>query len=103
MSAKITGKDHIEFILMATKVPFEKEYKFLPDRKFAFDFCLPSHRIAIEYEGIFSAKSRHTTAGGYSGDATKYNLAVINGWRVLRYTAINYRQFYDDINQMLKK
>lgn len=100
---KITGKNYIHLTLVELKIAFEQEYKFMPDRKFRFDYAIITQgkKVAIEYEGVFSRKSRHTTAVGYSGDTEKYNLAVINGWMVLRYTALNYRNFYSDIKALL--
>lgn len=88
-------------ILKFMKVDFQTEYKFLPDRKFRFDIAIKKKMIGIEYEGLFSNKSRHTTAIGYTGDTIKYNLAVIAGWRVLRYTQLNYKQFLNDLNKIL--
>jgi len=85
-------KLNIERALNLLNLKFEKEFKFLPDRKFRFDYAIPHMRIAIEYEGLnFNprTKSRHITLTGYSADCEKYNLAVINGWRVLRYTALH--------------
>lgn len=68
----------------------KKEHSFHPDRKWRFDWAFPELKMAYEYEGIFSAKSRHTTAKGFTGDADKYNAAQELGWRVIRYTAMNY-------------
>ena len=98
---KFTGKDYIHYSLQQLKVSFETEYKFLPNRKFRFDFAIPDKKIAIEYEGLISRKSRHTTIKGYSNDTEKYNLAAINGWCVLRYTILNYNTMYSDINKCL--
>ena len=81
---------------------YETEYKFDEVRKFRFDWCIPELMIAIEYEGVFSAKSRHTTVAGFSEDCRKYNLAIANGWRVLRYTALNYLELYTDLEKILK-
>jgi len=50
-----------------------EELKFLSDRKFRFDYAIEEIKLAIEYEGIKSKKSRHTTLTGYSKDSTKYN------------------------------
>lgn len=66
----------------------EREYKFHPDRRWKFDLAFPKVHLAVEYEGIFSAKSRHTTISGFDGDATKYSTAAILGWVVIRITAI---------------
>ena len=66
---------------------YETEYKFHHKRKFRFDMAITEKKIAIEYEGIHSEKSRHTTIAGYNRDSEKYNLAATEGWRVLRYTS----------------
>lgn len=67
------------------------EFQFLLNRKFRFDWAIPSIKLSVEYEGIYSEKSRHTTKQGYSRDSEKYTEAAVNGWRVLRYTASNYK------------
>lgn len=77
-----------------------EEYRFHPTRRFRFDAAIPDKMIAIEYEGISGAKSRHTTLTGYTKDCEKYNLAALMGWRVLRYTALNYSQLWDDLKQI---
>ncbi len=95
-------KDHIEFILIGLKIEYEKEFKFHDTRKFRFDYCIPKKSIAIEYEGIFSSKSSHTNVMGYSANLDKYNLATLHGWRLLRYSAINYMNFGGDIQKLLQ-
>lgn len=77
----------------------ESEYKFHHERKWRFDWALPAIKCAIEYEGIYSAKSRHTTRSGFVGDVEKYNAATVAGWKVIRLTADNYK----DIIELLKK
>lgn len=76
------------------------EHKFHPVRKWRFDWSVNSIKLAIEYEGVFSSKSRHTTLKGYSVDTDKYRAAVILGWRVLRYTAINCRELENDLKEL---
>lgn len=79
------------------------EYKFCKNRQWRFDFCLPILKIAIEYEGgIFMKKSGHNTAKGYTKDAEKYNRAILDGWILLRYTAINSKQIIADLNYFIK-
>lgn len=78
-------------------IEFVEEYRFDKVRRFRFDLAIPARKLAIEYEGLNSAKSRHTTLKGYTGDATKYNLATVLGWRVLRYTALNFSEFKTDL------
>ena len=80
---------------------YETEYKFHPKRKFRFDWAIPSIKVAIEYEGIVSDKSRHTSLQGYTNDCNKYNLAISMGWRVLRYTALNYSNLNEDLKNFI--
>ena len=103
------GLLHIINNLKNSKIPYYLEYKFLDDRRFKFDVAVfyKNIKIAIEYEGLSfrdpEAKSGHTTLVGYTSNCTKYNLAVIEGWRLLRYTAMNYRSFNEDFNKLIKK
>ena len=85
------AKSEIEMVLKHGGYDYVKELKFHPSRKWRFDFAIESLRIAIEYEGIMSEKSRHTTITGMSADCDKYNAAQLLGWKVLRFTAINYK------------
>lgn len=63
-----------------------REYRFHPVRRFRFDFAYPDRLLAIEVEGGTWGKSRHTTGSGFAEDCVKYNLAALDGWRVLRVT-----------------
>jgi len=94
-------KADIEFKLMILGLKFEKEVAAIPGRRFKFDWAIKDWMIAIEYEGLMSKKSRHTTIGGYSKDTEKYNLAQINGWIVLRYTALTVHQMSDQIAEAM--
>lgn len=78
--------------LSKCKEPIEHDYRFHPVRKFRFDFAFPEHKVAIEMEGGVFKKGRHTRGVGYSKDTVKYNLATCEGWKVLRYTALNLRE-----------
>jgi hypothetical protein len=77
------------------------EFMFDPERLWRFDWAIPKKKLAFEYEGINAQKSRHTTKTGYTGDVEKYNEAAAQGWKVLRYTALNYKQLLTDLNRML--
>lgn len=101
-------KDTIHAILDMLKLTnqidnYVEELQFDDKRKFRFDWAIPSLRIGIEYEGIFSTKSRHTTVNGFSEDCIKYNLAVCAGWQVLRYTAKNYLNVEKDLEKIINK
>lgn len=95
------NKKEIGIMLQLAKINFIEEYKFHATRKWRFDFAIVEKKIAIEYEGIFSAKSRHTTVTGFMGDAEKYNAATKLGWRVLRYTAKDYKNVIQDLKEMI--
>lgn len=81
---------------------YVEEFKFHPVRKFRFDWAIPVLKIGIEYEGLISKKSRHTTITGYSNDCMKYNLATIAGWKILRYTAKNYMNLSTDLKKIIE-
>lgn len=83
--------------LTSLGIKHTSEFKFSPDRKFRFDICIEEKKIAIEYEGIMSRKSGHTTAKGYTKDAEKYNLATSLGYKVYRYTVLNYKDLLTDL------
>lgn len=67
----------------------EREYVFLPDRKYRFDFAWPDRKVALEIEGgtYSKGKSRHTTGVGFDGDCVKYALAIAAGWKVYRFSS----------------
>lgn len=51
-----------------------------------FDFAWPAQMLAVEIEGgiWLRSKGRHTGGVGFTEDCTKYNEAMLMGWRVLR-------------------
>lgn len=103
-------KQHIEMILSTLKIPYEKEFRFAPTRKFAADFFVPSLNLLIEYEGLVfnsnratsTGKSGHTTVTGYSSNCSKYNLAACMGFKLLRYTALNVKELVFDLQKLFK-
>lgn len=96
-------KLHIISVLEASGLNYESEFIFSKERKFRFDWAVPQLLVAIEYEGIFSEKSGHTTLSGYKKDVEKYNLATKLGWKILRYTADNYLDFENDLKYFTVK
>lgn len=78
------------------------EHRFHNARKFRFDWAIEELKIAVEYNGIMSAKSRHTTIGGYSKDRDKVNLANGLGWKVYEYTPINYTNIIEDLKNIVQ-
>lgn len=67
--------------LAELKLAFREQVQFKPDRRWKFDFVLMDSMIAIEIDGMY--KGRHQ---GWGGDYEKQNVAIMLGWRVLRFT-----------------
>ena len=63
-----------------------REYVFAPPRKFRFDFAFLHAMLAIECEGGSWVTGAHGRGAHFESDCEKYDLAVLRGWRVLRYT-----------------
>lgn len=99
---KADYKDRISYVLNKTHKGWITELKFHPKRKWRFDWANKELMVAVEYEGIFGGKSRHTNLVGFTNDCEKYNNAQILGWVVLRYTASNYEQVQKDIEAIIK-
>ena len=91
----------LKYWCIEKNIQFEKEYKF-SKRKFRFDFALPEYKIGVEYDGLNSEKSGHTTLVGFTKDTEKINLAISEGWKVLRYTVLNYQNVLQDIQKLIK-
>jgi very-short-patch-repair endonuclease len=73
-------------------IPFEREYRFHPTRKWRTDFAILDAelfhfvRFLIEIDGGSWVAGRHTRGSGFEKDAEKLNAAAELGYRVLRYT-----------------
>lgn len=65
----------------------DSEYQFANPRRWRFDFAHVYSKTAIELEGGVWAGGRHTRGAGFIGDCEKYNVAVMEGWAVLRFTS----------------
>lgn len=61
----------------------QREFQFLPDRKFRFDLAWPEHGIAVEVHGGIWIYGRHQRPYGFVKDLEKMNLAVLHDWKVL--------------------
>jgi very-short-patch-repair endonuclease len=83
-------------------VILEEEYKFHPERKWRFDWCVPTLKIAIEFEGgIHDRNGSHTSIKDINRDMEKYNAAASLGWKVLRFSAVNYKSLIDELKKCL--
>lgn len=86
-------------------IPFVREHKFHPDRKWRFDFAFPAHSLAVEIEGALWTSGAHSRPLGIIRDMKKGNAAVLLGWRVLRYTTTqaNNGEALEGIRKFLSK
>lgn len=82
-------------------IPFEREYRFAPPRRWRADFRLRSNywvtlngdrvqmfdnTLLIEIDGGGYVDGRHTRGEGFEKDAEKASAAAILGYRVIRCT-----------------
>ena len=89
-------------ILKRAGYKFVEEYRFTPPRRFRFDFALPKQKIAIEVEGgSFMKFGRHGWGKGFQSDCEKYNLAMILGWKVLRYVPSSLLEVVEDLEKLI--
>lgn len=81
----------------------EMEYRFCQDRGWRFDYCWPAIKVAVEFNGgIFMQKSGHSNVKGLHRDSEKINRAIVEGWRVLQVTALNYTTVLKTLNEIVK-
>lgn len=67
------------------KIKLTREYKFLPNRRFRFDFCHILTKTAIEIHGGRYVKGNRSHFGaGAASDHEKLNLAQMDGWLVFQ-------------------
>lgn len=86
------GEALLENHLNALKIPFTKEFRFHPDRKWQADFRIDDMPILVEVEGGVFSNGRHTRGEGYTKDCEKYSAAAANGWFVIRGTTAQIKE-----------
>jgi very-short-patch-repair endonuclease len=64
--------------LAAAGIGFEREFHFVPTRRYRFDFRIGVD-LAVEIEGGVHGLKRQ-----FRSDLSKHSLALLHGWRVLR-------------------
>jgi hypothetical protein len=94
------AREMLEWCQLHGFVLFE-EYNFNPLRRWRFDWAIDpdGKRLAIEYEGLSAKKTGHTTSKGFTGNTEKYNSAAALGWKVLRFTYLNYEDLITELNK----
>lgn len=76
--------------LQAAGLPLPiREYHAIDGRKYRWDFAWPDKRLLVELQGGTWSRTRtgHSTGSGIRRDCEKHNLAVLNGWKCLSFTA----------------
>lgn len=73
--------------IRAEKLPMPTlEHQFDTSHKWRADFAWLQQKLIVEVEGGTWSNGRHNRGKGYEADCVKYNAAVKQGWRLLRYT-----------------
>ena len=63
-----------------------REHVFHRGRRWRFDYCWLESKVAVEIDGGTWVGGRHTSGAGYEADCSKFNQAVIDGWKIFRFT-----------------
>ncbi len=81
-------EDELAFALEAAGVEApERQYAYVPDRKFSADFAWPAHRLLVEVQGGVYNRKAHGSVSGILRDIERGNEAALAGWRLLRVTS----------------
>jgi len=77
--------------LDAEGIEYKREYKPIPDRRFAYDFFIGSLNrevpLLIELQGgTWMKRAGHNTGKGIQRDCEKLNLATLNEYAVMHFT-----------------
>lgn len=67
-------------------IKYIRQFNPIKDKRFKCDFYLPKYNIIIEIEGGIFIYGRHNRGKGYSEDCKKYNLIMLEGYKVIRFT-----------------
>jgi very-short-patch-repair endonuclease len=77
-------------------IPFEREFRFAPPRRWRADFAVAAFApgifdpswpmVLVEIDGGAYVAGRHTRGVGFEADAEKASAAAILGYRVIRLT-----------------
>jgi hypothetical protein len=80
------GEEAFALHLKAHKIPFEREYLFAKPigRQWRADFFIEPD-ILVEIEGGVFVQGRHNRGAAMVEDMTKYNSAILLGYRLLRF------------------
>ena len=81
------GEELLAIHLAELGVEFERQYPYVPGRKFRADFAIPSINLLIEINGgQLLAIGGHSGPIGIQRDNERLNHAALAGYRVMRFT-----------------
>lgn len=85
-AAKSPLEEALALQLRVARIPFTRQVRFHPVRKWVFDFVILGTKVAIEVEGgTWMKKGAHNTGLAMKRDMEKYNEATRLGWSVYRF------------------
>lgn len=64
----------------------EREYRYVPSRKFRADYAFPAQRVLLEIQGGVFTHQAHGSISGLLRDIERGNFAAAYGWRLIRLT-----------------
>lgn len=95
-----TPHDLLWRAVSAHYVSARREYAAaVPERRFRIDIAITARRVAIEVDG-WAFHGRHK--GDFVRDRERQNLLVLQGWRVLRFTAGQVRKDLDGVLETIR-
>jgi len=87
-----TAELTLEAQLSQAGIPFEREFRFAPPRRWRADFLIgdrlhvPASPLLVEIDGGAYVNGRHSRGTGVEADCEKTSAAAILGYRVIRAT-----------------
>lgn len=89
----LRGMEHLVFVQLLREAGVsdpkgEVQFALTADdpRKFALDYAWPHAKLGVEVEGGVWSGGAHGRGSGILRDMEKQNVAVVLGWRILRFT-----------------
>src|SRR5258707_9278432 len=85
MSKRSLAQELLRTHLQELGIKTEAEYRFDPARRWRFDLASIEHRIAFECDGG-KWSGGHRRGKALEADYERQNAAIMQGWRLLRFT-----------------
>ena len=79
------GEETLALHLRVHEIPFEREFRFHPERRYRADFFIEPD-LLVEVEGGIWNGGKHGRGSGIVKDIERQNAAVLLGYRPLRFT-----------------